>query len=154
MNQFQHALRERPWQFQRQAVALSALGIFIAILIGALYLAQSASVATLGRQLEDLIAQRNQLEQTNELLRSDISQLRSVPRLLARAQELGFSMASEADIEYLYVAGYVPNREPEAVAVSAQTTQRLPAYDESFTGWLQQQWDLLTAQISGFNGGG
>ena len=71
MNQIQHALRDRPWRLQRQAVALIALGIFIAIFIGALYLAQSASVSTLGRQLEELIARRNQLEQQNESNRND-----------------------------------------------------------------------------------
>jgi len=72
MNQIQHALRDNQWRLQKQAVALAGLGVFIAIVIGALYLAQSASVSTLGRQLENLIVKRNQLEQTNEQLRADI----------------------------------------------------------------------------------
>lgn len=152
MNQIQHALRDRPWRLQRQAVALIALGIFIAIFIGALYLAQSASVSTLGRQLEELIARRNQLEQQNEQLREDISELRSVPRLLARAQELGFAPAAENQIEYLYVAQYNPNREP-VLTSSAQQTENLPVYDESFVGWLQQQWDNLVGQFQRFSGG-
>jgi cell division protein FtsB len=152
MNQIQHAMRDQPWRLQRQAVALIALGIFIAIFIGALYLAQSASVSTLGRQLEELIARRNQLEQQNEQLREDISELRSVPRLLARAQELGFTSAAENQIEYLYVAQYNPNREPVLTA-SAQQTENLPVYDESFVGWVQQQWDNLVMQFQGFSGG-
>ncbi|MEZ4670424.1 MAG: hypothetical protein R3E39_21160 [Anaerolineae bacterium] len=153
MNQIQHALRDRPWRLQRQAVALVALGIFIAIFIGALYLAQSASVATLGRQLEELITRRNQLEQQNEQLREDIAELRSVPRLLARAQELGFEPAAENQIEYLYVPDYNPNREP-VTAASTEQTQNLPVYDESFVGWVQQQWDNLAQQFQGFSGGG
>lgn len=152
MNQIQHALRDRPWRLQRQAVALVGLGIFIAIFIGALYLAQSASVSTLGRQLEELIARRNQLEQQNEQLREDIAELRSVPRLLARAQELGFGPAAENQIEYLYVAEYNPNREPVAVETVAEANT-LPEYDESFIGWAQQQWDNLVRQFQGFNGG-
>lgn len=153
MYQIQHALRDNQWRFQKQVVALAALGIFIAIVIGALYLAQSASVSTLGRQLESLIAKRNQLEQTNEQLRADISQLRSVPRLLARAEELGFVKATEDQIEYMYIPDYNPNRERETLT-SIETAATLPEYDESFTGWLQQQFDNLTKQFNGFASGG
>lgn len=153
MYQIQHALRDNQWRFQKQVVALGALGVFIAIVIGALYLAQSASVSTLGRQLETLIARRNQLEQANEQLRADISQLRSVPRLLARAEELGFVKATEDQIEYLYVPQYNPNRQPAAV-VAAETGTKLPEYDESFMGWLQQQLDSLAKQFNSFTSGG
>ncbi len=153
MNQIQHALRDNQWRFQKQAVALGALGVFIAIVIGALYLAQSASVSTLGRQLENLITKRNQLEQTNEQLRADISQLRSVPRLLARAEELGFVKASEDEIEYMYVPGYNPNRQQTTAAV-VDSSSKLPDYDESFTGWVQQQLDNLAKQFNGFSSGG
>ncbi|MCA0455744.1 MAG: hypothetical protein LCI00_17340 [Chloroflexi bacterium] len=153
MYQIQHALRDNQWRFQKQVVALAALGIFIAIVIGALYLAQSASVSTLGRQLESLIARRNQLEQANEQLRADISQLRSVPRLLARAEELGFVKATEDQIEYLYVPEYNPARQP-STTTSTETTVKLPEYDESFSGWLQQQLDSLANQFNGFTAGG
>jgi hypothetical protein len=152
MNQIQHALKDNQWRFQKQAVALAGLGVFIAIVIGALYLAQSASVSTLGRQLENLIAKRNQLEQANEQLRADISQMRSVPRLLARAEELGFVKATEDQIEYLYVPGYNPNR-PTTATTTVDTTTKLPVYDETFLGWAQQQWDNLVKQFSGFSGG-
>jgi cell division protein FtsB len=160
-NWFSHAMRgDGGWRFQRQAVAVIGLSVFIAIIIGALYLAQASSLATLGRQLEELITRRNQLQQTNEQLRSEIAQLRSVPRLLARAQEMGFRLAQESEIEYLYVPGYNPNRQrPEVGAVVSSTTTvpptaSAPVYDESFVGWLQQQWDALVQQFQGFSGGG
>jgi len=152
-NWFQHALRDNPLRFQRQAAALATLGLFVAIIIGALYLAQSASVATLGRQLEELITQRNRLEQTNEQLRTEIAQLRSVPRLLARAQELGFVSAGENNIEYLYVDGYNPHRD-EVVTVVESNVEPLPTYDESFVGWLQQVWDSFASQFSGYSSQG
>jgi cell division protein FtsB len=147
---FEQRFRDAPWRLQRQAVALVALGLFIALVTGALYLAQSASVATLGRQLEELITRRNQLEQTNEQLRSEIAQLRSVPRLLARAQELGFQAAEESSIEYLYVDGYNPNREAAQV-VAAAPPQPAPVYDETFIGWLQQVWNDFSQQLSGYS---
>lgn len=147
----QHALRSRTWRMQRQAVALGALGVVLAIIISALYLAQAASVATLGRQLESLIVVRNQLEQTNEGLRAEIAQLRSVPRLLARAQELGFVIARRENIEYLVVPGYNPDRPPPQTPAVEKPR---PVYDESFTGWLRQQFDLFSSQFQSFAGAG
>jgi cell division protein FtsB len=149
----QHALRDTPWRLQRQAVALVGLGLFIAVIIGALYLAQSTALATLGRQLEDLIARRNQLEQTNEQLRAEIAELRTVSRLLARAKELGFGNSEQGDIEYLVVSGYNPNR-VEAPPQMVEEAPNIPAYDETFIGWLQQQWDAFISQFQNFSSGG
>jgi cell division protein FtsB len=158
----QHTFRERrPIRIQRQVVALAALAIFIAILMGALYLAQSASVATMGRQVEDLIVERNQLQQVNEQLRAEISGYRTVSRLIARAEALGFVQADESEIEYLYVANYNPQRVQNDVVVINNPevnadTEEVPAvtYEESFAGWVQEQWDNLMQQISTFSGGG
>jgi hypothetical protein len=134
-------------------VALAGLGLFIAIIIGTLYLAQSASVATLGRQLEALIAQRNDLQQTNEQLRSEIASYRTVSRLLARARELGFEDAQENQIQYLYVDGYNPKRDEVVTAIQpTPEANPLPTYNESFIGWLQEQWDNLKRQFQGFSG--
>jgi hypothetical protein len=152
-NWLQHTLRRRSWRGQRQAVALGALGLFVAIIIGALYLAQASSLSTLGRQLEDLIAERNRLEQNNEQLRSAIAELRSVPRLLARAQELGFVQAVRDQIEYLVIEGYNPNRTQTVAPVAEAADEApLPVYDETFIGWVQQQWDSFRRQFEGFSG--
>jgi hypothetical protein len=150
-NWLQHTLRRRSWRVQRQAVALGALGLFVAIIIGALYLAQASSLSTLGRQLEVQIAQRNRLEQTNEQLRAEIAELRSVPRLLARAQELSCVEAARDRIEYLVIDGYNPNRAQTVAPVDEEANEEpLPVYDETFIGWVQQQWDSFRHQFEGF----
>lgn len=148
-----HVLRRTRWRPQRQALALGTLGMFVAIIIGALYLAQAASTSALGRQLEEQISLRNQLEQENERLRGQIASLQSVPRLQARAQELGFVLAGPDRIEYLTVAGYNPNRPADGDQAPAPTptaTPLAPTYDETFTGWLQQQLDQLGTQFNSF----
>jgi hypothetical protein len=144
-----HTLRRARWRPQRQAMALGTLGIFISIIIGALYLAQAASTSTLGRQLEDLIVVRTQLEQENERLRAEIAEYQSVPRLLVRAQELGFTQAGRSQIEYLTIEGYNPNRE-QIITTSHDEEDAVPVYDETFTGWLQQQWDSFSGQFESF----
>lgn len=149
-----HTLRATTWRLQRQTVALAGLGLFVAIIIGALYLAQAASVATLGRQLEELITERNRLEQSNEQIRSEIAQLRTVFRLRARALELGFAEANRNEIEYLAVEGYNPNRDVVQAQAEQPTEAPLPVYDETFGGWLQQQWDSFTRQFQDFTQSG
>jgi uncharacterized protein (DUF3084 family) len=148
---FQHTLDRSRWRPQRQALALGVLSLFVAIIIGALYLSQSSSSSAVGRQLEILISQRDDLEQANEQLRAEIASLQSMPRLEQRAQELGFVPADVSDIEYLVVDGYNPNRETSIVPMQAKTNP-VPTYDESFTGWLQQQIDLLRGQLQTFGG--
>lgn len=133
-------------------LALGTLGLFVAIIIGALYLNQSSTTSTLGRQLEELIAIRDSLQRQNEQLRAEIANLQRVGRLLQRAEELGFIPATEADIQYIVVDGYNPDRQRDQAVITPQPeSQPLPQYDESFSGWVQQQLDALRAQIESFS---
>jgi cell division protein FtsB len=147
----EHTLDRSRFRPQRQALALATLGLFVAIIMGALYLSQSSTTAALGRQLEEIVTRRNELEQENEQLRAEIASLESMPRLEARAQELGFVFASPDDIEYLVVRGYNPDAQAAVVPLQSNSPS-VPTYDESFTGWLQQQIDSLRGQLEGFSG--
>lgn len=142
----QHTLRTGPWRRQSQFAAIVALALIVAIIIGALYLAQVTTVSTTGRQNEDLRVYRDRLVRENEQIRADIADLRSIPRLLRRAQELGFTYAGAENIEYLIVEGYQPHL-PESVAPLVPEEDPLPVYDETFSGWLRQQWLNLSIQF-------
>jgi hypothetical protein len=148
-NWFQHALRRTGWQPTREVIALGTLLLVLALIVGALYLSSVAAEATTGRVLSDLIAQRDELERTNEQLRAEIASYRTVARLIQRARELGFSLAPASSIEWLAIAGYNPNV-GEAPAPVLQETEVPPVYDETFGGWLQQQWDSLRSQFENF----
>ncbi len=148
----QHTLRSAPWRRQSQLATIMALVLIVAIIIGALYLAQVTTVATTGRQNEDLQNYRDRLVRENEQIRADIAALRSVPRLLRRAQELGFTYADRETIEYLIVDGYMPEQ-PESVApLRPDEEEVLPLYDETFSGWIRRQWELLVAQFEDWAG--
>lgn len=144
-NWFQHTLQRRPWETQRQAFALASLSFFVALIIGGLYLAQAATSSTTGRQLAERISERTQLEQTNEQLRSEIALYQSVPRLRGRALELGFVEARRDHIEYIVVPGYNPSPQQVAAPTPVMALE-VPAYDETFLGWLEQQWDAFISQ--------
>jgi hypothetical protein len=148
----QHALRRSGWRPQRQAVAVGVLGIFIALIIGALYLSQVATEASRGREMRDKIRQRDELERQNEELRTEIAELKSLPRLQQRAEELGFVRARREDIIYLVVDGYNPNRDQFIRISEPEPEPEIQPYSETFEGWVRQQWDILRSQFNGFNG--
>jgi hypothetical protein len=148
---FKHALQRSALRPRRQTASLAILGMFVAIFIGALYLSQASSTSLLGRQLGDLIDERDRIQQENEALRAEIAGYRTVERLLRRAQEMGFVPATNDTLRYLVVEGYNPDRDAAVVPIEAAVEDPLPEYDESFLGWLQQQWDTLVRQVESFN---
>lgn len=148
VNRWFQQIQHNEWRPTRAMLALGTLALFVALIIGALYLSQAATTSTIGRQLESLVTERNDLELQNEQLRAEIASLRGVGRLLSRAQELGFTQARAANIEYVVVRGYEPARTVE-IAPDREPVAA-PVYDESFLGWVQQQFDSLRQQLDGF----
>ncbi len=147
----QHALERTGWRPQNQVVTLVLLAIIITLIFGGIYLSQVANFAILNRKTTELIAQRDDLERPNEDIRARIAELQTVPRLLERAQQLGFRAAGPGDLEYLVVDGYNPNRDiTNAPLTPVEEVEPVPKYEETFGGFLQQQWDNLRRQFESF----
>ncbi len=131
---------------------MAILGIAVLLILGSLYLSQVASFAITNREIEALISRRDQLKRQNEQLIGEIASFRTVPRLFARAVEIGFRPATNNEIDYLLIEGYdlkrsdarIDARSPEPLDAAA------PTYEETFTGWLEQQFTLLRAQLESF----
>lgn len=151
-NWFQHALNRNNIRPQQQAAWLIVLGVVITLIFGGISLSQIANYASTNRAIEDLIDERDRLERENERYRADIASLQTVPRLLERAEELGYRPATADDIEYRFVDGYNPNRIEDVIEVQVDTYDVTPEYDATFSGWLQQQWDSLVGQFRSFSG--
>jgi hypothetical protein len=150
-----HALRRTGWRPQRQVIAVGTLGVFIALILGALYLSQVALEASRGREMRTLIKDRDELERRNEELRVEIAEMKSLPRLQSQAQTLGFVLAGADDIEYLTVDGYIPSYlRGEIVPSVEQAPTPQPEYNERFGDWFTQTVDSLRRQFEGFNSQG
>ena len=151
-NWFQHAFSRRRFQTRNQAATLAILGVAMLLTLGALYLSQVASFAITNRAIEDLINRRNELERKNEQLIAEIASLRTAPRLFTRAQEIGFQPATNADIDYLVIAGYTPGRwQSAAVPAETTTVEVVPVYGQTFSSWLEEQLRLLGSQFDAFS---
>lgn len=141
---FQHALQQAPWRTETQTTSLVLAVVVLVAVIGALYLAQASRTAGAGRRLQTLETERQRLEQQNAQLRAEIAAQRSVPRLIAEAQALGYHPARSTDVEYLVVED-VPPLAPPTPTASPQVAEVVPVYDESLEGWLADQ--LVTFRI-------
>jgi hypothetical protein len=150
---YNHATERRRWQPQRQVIALTMLGVVLALIFGGLYLSQVVNEATTNRRLETLLNRRDDLERENELLRVEVARLKSVPSLFARAQEKGFEPVDANRIEYLVVPNYQP-QQVDTVAPITVITSDAPntIYDETFGDWVSNQWNNLMQEINNFLG--
>ncbi len=148
---FQHALRRTGWRPRRQVIAVGTLGVFIALILGVLYLSQVAMEASRGRHMRSMIAERDELERQNEELRVEIAEMESLPRLQTRARALGFVEASANQIRYMVVEGYTANRQATVARQETLTEALQLDYDERFDNWVSDFWTTLRLQFDGFN---
>ncbi len=152
-----HALRQAPWRTQTQSTSLVLSVVVLVALIGTLYLAQASRTAAAGRRVQELEDQRQVLEQQNAQLRAEIAALRSVPRLIAQAEALGYRVASVDEVEYITLDGVAPPP-PTNPADNAnlpdiapiQPAEPLPDYDESLGSWLAERTGIFQASFSDF----
>lgn len=145
------AVPQVPWRSPTQLVALIVLIAVVAIFIGALYLAQATVTATTGSNLLELQRTREFLQRAISDMQAQIAQQRNINTLRGRAQQLGFVPAAAKDLEYIVVEGYSPIRAtPTPVLLPTPTL----IYDETFEGWVRQQWDALIRQFEQWMNGG
>ncbi|MAU08919.1 MAG: hypothetical protein CL607_03790 [Anaerolineaceae bacterium] len=147
----QHTIGRRGWQPRNQAAVLLGLALILALVFAGVYLSQVASYAATNREISALIEERDRLEFANEQLRVEIASLKTIPRLLDRAQQLGYRYANPSEVQYMVIDGYNPNRDQTVVDLETRDTEAsAPQYEETFGGWLQQQFDSLSRQFEGF----
>ncbi len=141
--------RQAPWRTQTQATSLVLAVVIMVVVIGALYLAQASRTATVGRRLQALEAQRRTLEQQNAQLRAEIAALRSVPRLTAEAERLGYHAARPDEVEYLFIKGAPPQPLPTPTP-PLTVEQVVPRYRETLPSWLAERWAVFRTQFADF----
>jgi len=130
------------------------LVVIVGITIGALYLIQTTTTTTTGRELERMTEKRAQLELDNERLRAEIAELESLPRVMTRAAELGFREAQPGEIQWIPVEGYRYDRPQVTPTPSPTPVEPEQVYDETLGGWLKKQWDSFRDQYEQWRDGG
>ncbi|MCC7362238.1 MAG: hypothetical protein IT317_22325 [Anaerolineales bacterium] len=146
------AFREAPWRTQTQAVAVVSILLLVVAIIGGFYLTVASRAATAGRDLQQLELQKTALLQANSELLAQLAELRSVDRLAARAQTLGFVPANPEQIDYLKVAEYPYMAQTSAPPRAAAPAQPKPSTLAQVVDWLAQVLQGLVLGGSGQGG--
>ncbi|MCC7207192.1 MAG: hypothetical protein IT323_07800 [Anaerolineae bacterium] len=145
----QQAIPQAPFRSPVQIAAVVGLIGVVAVIIGALYLAQATVTATTGSELQELQRTRDFLQRANAEVEAQIAERRNLTTLLGRAQEIGFRLAEADDRLWLVVPGYSRFR---ATPTPIETPTPPLVYDETFNGWVQQQWSILVSQFEAWIG--
>lgn len=130
------------WLFEAHR-ALGWLAILALIaLLGAIYLAQASRIATVGRQVQSLQFQLDEVRRQNAALELEIAEAQSVERLRTRAVELGFVPVDPAATEYIVVDGY---------PAQADTAVETPPDElsEPIESGLEALWIAITRTTAG-----
>jgi cell division protein FtsL len=98
--------RNRFWLTEAQAVLSWGIILALGALLGTIYLYQASHIAGVGRHVQELQNNLDEVKRQNAELARQIAEGQSLDRLQSEAQRLGFVRAQPEDIEYLVVSDY------------------------------------------------
>lgn len=136
----------RTWPLDARTATGFMLCILLLSLVGWLYLTQAGQMASTGFKMRDTLAQIEVLERRNAILAYQLAQLETLPRIEARARQIGLGPVKRT--AYLVVANQKPPAPlpvalpaPAVIAASAQPDDGSPM-DE-----LARWWEGLRAEV-------
>jgi hypothetical protein len=134
------AYKQAPWREQTRLLAIGLALVFGLMAMLGLFIFTGAQAAEAGLRVQSLIRERDRWLRQLEAQEGELSQQQSEEWMRKRAEELGFTPATAADLEYLVVAE-VPADSP----IPASPTSFLyteddvaisPAYRETLLEWI------------------
>ena len=142
VTQIVQTVRQANWRVQRQWIGLFLLGLVLVAMVAGIYLNITVRATLAGREIQTLQTDITNNRRHNSDLETQRASLSSIESMQKRADALGFQPADPADITYVVVPGYSPQR---AINMSSpveghpQTLPLLPAYSESLFDWLTRK---------------
>jgi hypothetical protein len=116
-------------------------------MIASLYLTVTSQAAIVGREIQDLRIEIVDTEHQNADLQTELARLTSKGEMEIRAYSLGFHPVEPAELEYIYVPGYViPKAAILAAAPELQPSapSTPPEYTQSLLDWLDERLQTPT----------
>lgn len=143
VQRFTHAYSQAPWRKQLQLIGIFLLGLIIVALVAGIYLNVTARTATIGRNIQGLRFDIEELERQNADLESQLATLTSNREMQKRAEDLGFYSVDSEEILYVLVPGYI-ERQPldldDSPTPALPRTQALsPEYTQSLFDWIRER---------------
>jgi cell division protein FtsL len=98
--------RHRFWLTEAQAALSWGIILALGALLGTIYLYQASRIAGVGRHVQELQNELDNVKRVNAELEREIAEGQSLERLQSEAERLGFVRARPEDIEYLVIPDY------------------------------------------------
>lgn len=137
---------------------MQIIGLFSAVLVvvttgAGVYLQVTAQAATLGREIQFMQDEKQQLQQLIEDQQSELARLTSAHAMEARALDMDFEPANPSAAMYVVVPGYA-GRQPAALAPhprlgGAGDIVLPPAYTMTLFDWMAGLYRVFTLQPEG-----
>jgi hypothetical protein len=83
----------------------------MAAVLGAIYLHQTSGIAEVGRTVQRLQYELDEVKRINSALELDIAHAQSLERLIEEAERLGFVPATPEDVEVVIIENYPSDEE-------------------------------------------
>jgi cell division protein FtsL len=116
--------KEKRKSLLRLTEAQAALGwgviLAIAAVLGAIYLHQTSEIASVGRRVQFLQNDLEEVKRVNATLEREIAEGQSLKRLQEAALKLGFQSAQPEEVEYIVIPDY-----PQTISLK-QAPQTVP----------------------------
>lgn len=137
--------RRLTWLTEAQAVIGWGIILFLAALLGAIYVRQASRIATIGRRVQVKQIELVELKRQNADIEQSIAEAQSLDRLQQEAARLGFVPADPDDIEYIVVPEYPAEALETAVTIS--TPEAIPEPIPETIG--SAIWQSISQSITG-----
>ncbi len=98
--------RNRFWLTEAQAALSWGIILALGALLGTIYLYQASRIAGVGRYVQELQNELDDVKRVNAELEREIAEGQSLERLQTEAERLGFVRARPEDIEYVTVPDF------------------------------------------------
>ncbi|MEN8240545.1 MAG: hypothetical protein ABFS17_01390 [Chloroflexota bacterium] len=140
---FIQAYATTPWRRQVQVIGLFSAFVIVVALAASAYLWVTSLAATYGRQVQEIQATAQVVEENIEDLTVEYGELTTTEIMQQLAEEKGYQPLTTRQLEYLPVAGF-PEEQPlvipsQGLAVSAEASQNLPPeFTQSLIDWVRQ----------------
>jgi hypothetical protein len=150
-----------PWRRQVQILGIFSAFVVVVALVAGAYLWVTSLAATYGRQVQEIQATAQVVEENIEDLNASLGELTTTERMQALAEESGYQRLTTADLEYLVMPGY-PEDQPIVISsgnpeeAAAVPDENLPAeYTSSLIDWIRGLiYDISLGTGAASRGGG
>jgi len=122
--------RKLLWLTEAQAALGWAVLLAMAAVLGAIYLHQTSGIAEVGRTVQRLQYELDEIKRINSGLELDIAHAQSLERLIEEAKRLGFVPATPEDIEVIIIDNFPSDGDdPESNGAQAEPNEIETAFE-------------------------